>query len=273
MIKKYVLIISVFFLFGCSIGPQVQTIDTSINLADRDVWVPADAEDLEQRRIRQAQFDGIEKEIEDLFLRLETTGSKEAAIRGETKDFIPQIGTLEATMVGMIADERNRKDNLGKELKDVRLGNKNIDSQVEKLNRVIKPDPVFSIKKYISAFNYFRKGRYIKSAHLFEKSLASNPPYSLTDNILFGLGMSHYKLGSISRVSEPLSRLIVEYPDSEKWYISHVMIALAHQKKREKSQALHVLEQGLKKEPPYFIRSMILNLIDLIQEEFVDAAS
>ena len=71
-------------MFGCSIGPQAQTIDTSINMADRDVWVPADAEDLEQRRIRQAQFDGIEKEIEDLFLRLETTGSKEAAIRGET---------------------------------------------------------------------------------------------------------------------------------------------------------------------------------------------
>ena len=55
--------------------------------------------------------------------------------------------------------------------------------------------------------------------------------------------------------------------------MSHVMIALAHQKKREKSQALHVLEQGLKKEPPYFIRSVILNLIDLIQEESVDAAS
>ena len=273
MIKKSILIISVLLFFGCSIGPQARTMDISINPADRDVWVPADTEDLEQRRVRQAQFDGIEKRIEDLFLNLETASSKEAAIRGETKDFIPKIETFEANIVGRITDERNRKASLGKELKDIRLGNKNVDSQVEKLNRIIKPDPVFSVKKYINAFNYFRNGQYIKSARLFKRSLASNPPYSLTDNILFGLGMSHYKLGNISRVSEPLSRLIAEYPDSEKWYMSHVMIALVHQKKREKSQALHVLKQGLKKKPPYFIRSVMLNLIDLIQEESVDIAS
>ena len=273
MIKKYILIIAVLFYFGCTIGPQGQTLDTSINPTDRDIWVPADAEDLEQRRIRQAHFDGIEKDIEDLFLQLETIASKETDVRGETKEFIPKIGSLDSAITGMVNDERNRKDSIGKELKDVRLSKNSIDSQVEKLNKIIKPDPVFSVKKYINAFNYFRKGRYIKSANLFQRSLASNPPYSLTDNILFGLGMSHFKLGNISQVSEPLSRLITKYPDSEKWYMSHVILALTHQRKREKSQALHILEQGLKKDPPYFIRIMILNLIDLIQEDSVDAAS
>ena len=273
MIKKYILILSMFFYFGCSIFPHAQIIDTSINPADRNIWVPADAEELEQRRIRQAHFDGIENEIEELFLKLEIVDSKETNIREGTKNFIPKIGNLEVSIADRIASEQSRKKYLGNELKDVKLGNKDIGSQVEKLNRIIKPDPVFSIKKYISAFNYFRRGRYIKSAHLFKKSLNSNPPYSLTDNILFGLGMSHYRLGNISRVSEPLSRLIKEYPDSEKWYISHVMIALAHQKKREKSQALYILEQGLKKKPPYFMRSIILNLIDLIQEEPIDTLS
>jgi len=44
-----------------------------------------------------------------------------------------------------------------------------------------------------------------------------------------------------------------------------LVLALTHYKKREKSQALDVLEKGLKKNPPYFIRSMFMNLTQLIQ--------
>jgi len=47
--------------------------------------------------------------------------------------------------------------------------------------------------------------------------------------------------------------------------MSHLILALTHHKKREKSQALHVLEKGLQKESPYFIRSMFMNLAQLIQ--------
>ena len=85
--------------------------------------------------------------------------------------------------------------------------------------------------------------------------------------------MSHYKLGNISLVSKPLSRLIKEYPDSEKWFMSHVILALTKYRQREKSQALHVLDKGLKSNPPYFIRSVMQNLIDLIQEKNVDVGS
>ena len=127
-------------------------------------------------------------------------------------------------------------------------------------------DPVFSSSEYIDAFVSFRKGQYANSANLFRKALQSNPPYELTDNLLFGLGMSQYRLGNISKVSKPLSRLISEYPDSEKWYMSHLVLALTHFKKREKSQALHALQKGLKKNPPYFIRSMFMNLNTLIHK-------
>ena len=151
--------------------------------------------------------------------------------------------------------------------------NIDINSKVIELSVNIKPDPVFSLIKYRNALNYFRNGKYILSAKIFEKSLISNPPYSVKDNLLFGLGMSHYKLGNISRVSKPLSRLIKEYPDSEKWFMSHVMLALTNYRQREKSQALYVLDQGLNRNPPYFIRSMMQNLIDLIQEKTVDAGS
>ena len=96
--------------------------------------------------------------------------------------------------------------------------------------------------------------------------IISNPPYLVTDNILFGLAMSQYRLGNISKVSKPLSRLISEYPNIEKWYMSHLVLALSLYKKREKSQALHILENGLKKNPPHLIRAMFMNLSQLIQK-------
>ena len=49
--------------------------------------------------------------------------------------------------------------------------------------------------------------------------------------------------------------------------MSHVMLALIHEKKGEKSQALYTLEHGLKNNPSYFVRSVINNLISLIQDE------
>ena len=266
MIKKLILIFFVSFLFGCSVSSQSQSNNSSINTADRHIWIPADENELEQRRILQARFDEIEKEIESLFLRLDVVGSDEMNMRGGIKQIPPDIESMDTTVSGMIKQEENRVNNLGKELDHVRQNNNLFDSEIERLNQTIKPDPVFSSRDYVDAFVSFRKGQYAKSANLFGKALQSNPPYELTDNLLFGLGMSQYRLGNISKVSKPLSRLISKYPDSEKWYMSHLVLALTHYKKREKSQALYVLQKGLKKNPPYFIRSMFMNLNKLIHK-------
>ena len=48
--------------------------------------------------------------------------------------------------------------------------------------------------------------------------------------------------------------------------MSHLVLALSLYKEREKSQALHILQNGLKKKPPHFIRSMFMNLSQLIQK-------
>ena len=266
MIKKWILILFVPFLFSCSVSPQSQSTASIINTADRQIWVPADANELEQRRILQARFDEIEKDIESLFLRLDVLGSDEINMRGGIKKIPPDIESMGKTVLGMIKQEESRVNNLGQQLDDVRQNNKIFDSEIERLNQTIKPDPVFSSRDYVDAFLSFRKRQYAKSANLFRKALQSNPPYELTDNLLFGLGMSQYRLGNISKVSKPLSRLISKYPDSEKWYMSHLVLALTHYKKREKSQALYVLQKGLKKNPPYFIRSMFMNLNKLIQK-------
>jgi tetratricopeptide (TPR) repeat protein len=265
MIKKYILLVFFLFCVGCVSGSFSQSNDSSINSADRYSWSPADDMQIEKRRIIQIEFDDLEKEIETLFLKLEGLDSDEMGLRGGIKKTIPDIVAIDTTISGMLNEEKNRLDKLGQQLGEVRLNNKTFDSEVERFNKSIIPDPVFSSEKYLNAFTFFRKGNYFKSINLFKQALRSNPPYELTDNLLFGLGLSHYKLGNISMVSKPLSRLISKYPDSEKWYISHLVLALVHYKKREKSQALDVLEKGLKKNPPYFIRSMFMNLTELIQ--------
>ena len=266
MIKKWILVFFVSFLFGCSISSQSQSTDSIINPADRQIWIPADENELEQRRVLQARFDQIAEDIESLFLRLDILDSDEITMRGGIKKIPPDIESMDKTVLGMIKREDSRVNNLGQQLDDIRQNNKVFDSEIERLNQTIKLDPVFSSRDYIDAFLSFRKRQYAKSANLFRKALQSNPPYELTDNLLFGLGMSQYRLGNISKVSKPLSRLISKYPGSEKWYMSHLVLALTHYKKREKSQALYVLQKGLKKNPPYFIRSMFMNLNTLIHK-------
>jgi TolA-binding protein len=266
MIKKCILITFVSFLLGCSIISQTNSIDSSINIADRHIWIPLNEEDLEQRRILQSKFDEIENDIEAIFLNLEVLDSEEINMRAEIKKVIPNIESMDTTVSGMIDEEKAHVADLNQRLDKIRLNSKAIESEVVSLNNSITPDPVFSSKDYINAFLNFKKGYYIKSANLFKKTLISNPPYLVTDNILFGLAMSHYRLGNISKVSKPLSRLISKYPDSEKWHMSHLVLALSLYKKREKSQALLVLENGLKKPPTHFIRSMFINLAQLIQK-------
>ena len=273
MIKNYIFIVLIIIISGCFTGLSEKSEYPYINPADRNAWMPADKEELEHRRFIQKRFNHIEKEIESLFMNFEAIVSKETNLRDGTINVTPKIDSLESGMVGMIASEKNRRDELGKQLSELKKVNIDLNSKVNKLSINIKPDPVFSLIKYRNALNYFRNGKYILSAKIFKKSLISNPPYSVKDDLLFGLGMSHYKLGNISRVSKPLSRLIEEYPDSEKWFMSHVMLALTNYRQREKSKALYILNQGLKSNPPYFIRSVMKNLVDLIQEKSVDAGS
>jgi TolA-binding protein len=273
MIKNYIFTVLIIIISGCFAGISEKSKYPYINPADRNAWMPADKGELEHRRFIQKRFNHIEKEIENLYMNFEAIVSRESNLRDGAINVTPKIDSLESSMVGMIASEKIRKDELGKQLSELKKVNIDLNSKVNKLSINIKPDPVFSLIKYRNALNYFRNGKYILSAKIFKKSLISNPPYSVKDDLLFGLGMSHYKLGNISRVSKPLSRLIEEYPDSEKWFMSHVMLALTNYRQREKSKALYILNQGLKSNPPYFIRSVMKNLVDLIQEKSVDAGS
>jgi len=267
MIKKYTSVLLFVVLFGCSINSEPQSIDSSINSADLHSWLPADEKELEQRRILQTEFDDIEKKIESLFLKLDVINLDEIGMREGVIKAFPDIDSMDKHISSMIDREKKRIGSLGQNIDSIKLENEKFGRELKKLSGIIKPDPIFSSKKYKNAFNLFKKRNYAKSAYLFRQSLLANPPYDLTDNLLFGLGISQYRLGNISKVPGPLSRLISQYPNSEKWHMSHLLLALVHYKKRESSQALHILEKGLKNNPPYFIQLMFKNLTQLIEKD------
>jgi len=260
MIKNITLIIVSLFLYSC--GLNSQRIDASINPADRHIWVPKDSDDFEKQRLIQTHLDGITKEIETLFFNLEMITPIEANVRESAKGVISKIEAMKSDRNNQISNEKKRVDYLNKELTDIRTNSKEINTEV--VNMYLSP--VFTRDEYINAFYYFKKGAYRKSAALFKNMLRLNPPQPLIDNLLFGLGMSYYKMNNFSKIIKPFSRIIKRYPNSDKWYMSHVMLALGHEKKGEKSQALYILEQAVKNDPPYFFRSVINKLINIVQD-------
>ncbi|MCH8157740.1 MAG: hypothetical protein IID18_08325 [Nitrospinae bacterium] len=243
-----------------------------VNPADRHVWVPADEEDLEQRRLRQAELDSIARDVEKLFLKFETIGPGEQELRDSTVAFIPEIQDMESQFTGQISDEQKRREAMGRELAAIRSSKERVETQVAKLTEV-KPVPVFSRKDYLRAFRFFRKGNYEKSVLLFKKNLNHRPPHSLIDNILFGLSVSYFKLKKYPEAIKPLTRVIQEFRRSDKWFLSHIMLGLTHDKNAEKSQALYILDQALKENPPGSVRTLIDRLKNLIQDEVIPITS
>ena len=124
MIKKWILVFFVSFLFGCSVSSQSQLNNSSINTADRHVWIPADENELQQRRILQAGFDEVEKDIESLFLKLDVLDLDEINMRGGTKKIPADMKSMNQTVSGMIKQEESRANNLGQQLDHVKRNNK-----------------------------------------------------------------------------------------------------------------------------------------------------
>ena len=114
MTKKIILIIISLFLYSCGLNPQ--RINSSINPADRHIWVPKDSGDLEKRRLVQTNLDGITKEIETLFFNLEMVTPKELNVRESAKGVISKIEAMESDRSNQIINEKNRVDYLNKEI-------------------------------------------------------------------------------------------------------------------------------------------------------------
>ena len=71
-----------------------------------------------------------------------------------------------------------------------------------------------------------------------------NPPYFVIDNILFGLGLSYFKMNKFSEAMGALTRVIEEHPRSDKWFMAHVVLGLAHERNAEKKSSVPFIRKG-----------------------------
>ena len=160
MIKKNTLLFLSLLFFACTFNSKA--IDPSINLADRHVWLPADEEDIEKRRLLQIHLDNIAKEVETLFLNIENIDPKELDMRDKTNDIISEVVSLKSGRSNQIQNESKRISKLSKELGDIRLNQKQINKQVVNLNLA----PVFTKKECCdSLFSYCRNSSSISTSY------------------------------------------------------------------------------------------------------------
>ncbi len=126
---------------------------------------------------------------------------------------------------------------------------------------------MFSISDYNSAIKSFRDGQFKKSLKLLLKLNKQNPPLFLQDNIQFGLGSAHYRLKNYPRATKHFQKILDNYAQGDKRFISYFMLGVIHNLQEEKSRAIFLLEEALGKNPPEKMQNMIHRLIDIVNDE------
>ena len=105
-----------------------------------------------------------------------------------------------------------------------------------------------------------------ESLRLFNKLLSQNPPKFLTDNILFGIGSSYFRLKNYQKAKTHFNKIITEFKSGDKSFNSYAMLGLIHNLKGEKSRALYLLNEAFKSNPPDKIKPLLNSLIKNISK-------
>lgn len=250
---------------GCA-GKSYQTAaSNTTDPPEMHIWNPPTEDELESRRAMQIYLDGIERDIEKLFLSHEETLLLEENLRAGVLATPSRIDRIESNLSPRIEDESTRHEKMESELASVKSSLDTTRAELEKTRQSMIVIP-FSEKDYIGAIRLFRDGHYKKSAELFKTSLSQKPPRSIIDNIYFGLGASYYKMKKDSQAIAQFNQVLENYQDGDKWYISSLMLGFIHNRNSDKSKAIYVLHQALKKNPPESVRVLIDRLLHLIEE-------
>ena len=136
----------------------------------------------------------------------------------------------------------------------------------------VKPPILFSIADYNSAMKSFRDGEFEKSLKLFLKLKKQKPPLFLQDNIQFGLGSANYRLKKYPTATKHFQKVLDNYAQGDKRFVSYFMLGIIHNRQGEKSRAIYLLEEALSKNPPEKMRNMIQRLINVVNDEPSHAA-
>ena len=270
--KNNFIILLLFFLVGCGGYLPAERTHWPINQEERHSWNPPDETVLKARRANQVWLDNLTQEIEILFANHASFSNREIALFESVGQVDSTIEAMNSQYSKQIETERERKDQMQKDLEMSKVGFIAAEAKLKKIMEV-KPPVIFSISDYNAAMKSYRDGQFEKSLKLFLKLKNQNPPLFIQDNIQFGLGSSYYRLKKYPTATKHFQKVLDNYARGDKRFVSYFMLGIIHNLQGEKSRAIYLLEEALEKNPPERMRNMILRLINMVNDESSHAAS
>ncbi len=257
----------VFVLPACAgYGPIV--VGAEPDSDQMHAWEPPTQEELDSRRLRQLELDKIAAEIETIYLKSEREAPYVGRFQSRVEKMPGKFSSFESKSQGAVVKEENKINKLQGRLTDLKGSADGIDASIkagfDDLAQAEK-DREAALDYYDAAIQFFKNLNYKKSVTSFNKALKLNPPHSLLDKIYFGLGSGYFRLKDYSQAKKNFNNVVKQFPSSDKWFMSHVLLAWVHNHLGENSQALYILDRALANGPPNNIRRLIERLDYVIQ--------
>ncbi|MBT5375789.1 MAG: tetratricopeptide repeat protein [Nitrospinaceae bacterium] len=263
--KNFLLCLISLFWVGCSGHLPPDRTDWPINAEEMYYWQPPDETVLIQRRANQTHLDGLTEEISILFANHASLTGQERAMLESLGDVEQKLNKMDSSYSQDIEIEQKRIKQMEQ---DIESSNTGFLSAQDRLKAImeIKPPINFSVSDYNLALNHFRNGKFKDSLKLFFKLDKQNPPAFLKDNIQFGIGSAFYRLKNYTKAISHFHKVLDNYAQGDKRFISYFMLGIIHNSQGEKSRAIYILEQALNNNPPDKLRAMINRLINTIND-------
>lgn len=270
-VKNNFIILLIIFLVGCGGYLPAERTRWPINQEERHSWYPPDETVLKARRANQIWLDNLTQEIEILFVNHASFSNREIALFESAGQVDSKIEAMNSNYGQQIKTERERKEQMQKDLEMSKVGFIAAEAKLKKI-MAVKPPIIFSISDYNAAMKSFRDGQFEKSLKLFLKLKKQKPPLFLQDNIQFALGSAYFRLKKYTTATKHFQKVLDDYAQGDKRFVSYFMLGIIHNLEGEKSRAIYLLEEALEKNPPEKMRNMIHRLINVVNDEPSHAA-
>lgn len=229
------------------------------------VWNPADEYELDKRKKRQAELDGLSNKVNIINMKQQGLDRQTQAVESNLQQTFQKTNSLETDVQAKIRFHEKQRELMKTTLNQLNISHKILKSRLLTLEAMrSRPRKRFSRNDYTKAIRYLKDGKLKQSLRKFNLALRGDPPISLKDNIHFGLASVFYKLRKYSEAVKHLETIRKKYPRGDKWRLSHIMLGIILNTKGEKSRALYILNQARKKNPPDSIKRTIDLIMDKI---------
>jgi tetratricopeptide (TPR) repeat protein len=270
-VKNNFIILLALLLGGCGGYLPTERTHWPINQEERHSWYPPDETALSARKANQIWLDGLTQEIEILFANYASFSKRERSLFESVNQVNPKIDSMNSNYGQQIESEHERTIRMQKDLEMAKVGFIATEAKLKKI-MAVKPLIIFSIADYNLAVKSFKDGQFKKSLKLFSKLKKQNPPLFLRDNIQFAMGSANFRLKKYLTAKKYFQKILDNYAQGDKRFISYFMLGIIHNLQGEKSRAIFLLEEALGKNPPEKMRNMIHRLIYIVNDESSHAA-